>query len=342
QAASFSAFRPARVGLKPRRNAEKLAAWADEHNLPYRVISLSNQAKLEAELANFSLVLHAAGPYSKTYRPMVEACLATQTHYIDITGEVDVFEEIAALSQAAKDTGIVLLPGAGFDVVPTDCLASFLAKELPDANSLELAFRGGGGPSRGTAKTAVENLGAASKARINGRVVEVPLGRKTRVVPFRSKDSFVMTIPWGDVSTAFYTTGIPNIETYMGISPKSYRYVKWQKNLAWLLRMNWVRSLIARRVERGPSGPSDATRASSKSQIWGLVTNAKGESREGRLEVPNGYTLTAQTSIDIAIRILNGEVKPGFWTPAGAFGANFILDFGGKREKLDEKGWILA
>ena len=106
--------------------------------------------------------------------------------------------------------------------------------------------------------------------------------------------------------------------------------------------MNWVRSLIARRVERGPSGPSDATRASSKSQIWGLVTNAKGESREGRLEVPNGYTLTAQTSIDIAIRVLNGEVKPGFWTPAGAFGANFILDFGGKREKLDEKGWILA
>ena len=334
-----------RRGLRPTlagRDAEKLAAWAKENNLPYRVIALSDRAALEAELAHFPLVVHAAGPYSKTYRPMVEACLATQTHYVDITGEVDVFEGIAALDQAAKDKGVVLLPGAGFDVVPTDCLASFLAKEMPDAHALELAFRGGGGPSRGTARTAVENLGAASKARINGKVVEVPLGRKTRTVPFMSKDSFVMTIPWGDVSTAYYTTGIPNIETYMGIPPKSFRYVKWQKNIGWFLRMDWVRNIIARRVDRGPSGPSDATRASSTSQIWGLVQNAQGETKEARLEVPNGYTLTAQTSIEIAVRVLRGDLKPGFWTPAGAFGADFILDFGGKREKLDEKGWVLA
>lgn len=321
------------------RNEAKLRAWAQEQELPYRVIDLADTATLWSVLEECAVVVHAAGPYSKTYRPMVEACLATQTHYVDITGEVEVFEAIAQLDTQAKDAGITLLPGAGFDVVPTDCLAKFLHEQLPNAQVLQLAFRGSGGPSRGTARTMAQNLGAASKVRQNGVIRDVPLGHKTLTVPFRSKPSFVMTIPWGDVSTAYYTTGIPNIETYMGVHPKSYRYIRWQKYFGWLLRMSWVRRLAERQVDRGPAGPSERALQEGSSQVWGRVVAADGQVIEGRLEVPNGYALTARTSIEIVSRLLEGQIKAGFWTPANAFGADFILDFEAKREILEEKTW---
>ncbi|CAM4496393.1 MAG: hypothetical protein LEGION0403_FIIPPAGN_01689 [Legionella sp.] len=37
---------------------------------------------------------------------------------------------------------------------------------------------------------------------------------KTRFIDFGKGEKLATTIPWGDVSTAFYTTGIPNIEVY--------------------------------------------------------------------------------------------------------------------------------
>jgi short subunit dehydrogenase-like uncharacterized protein len=258
---------------------------------------------------------------------MIEACLKTNTHYIDITGEIPVYEMAKKYHDAALQAGIMLMPGAGFDVVPTDCLALFLKNKLPDATSLKLAFASiGGGLSHGTALTMAEGLGRKSAERKDGKIIPVPLGHKGMWVDFGLKKLFVMTIPWGDISTAYTTTGIPNIETYTGASPKTFRMLKFQALYNWLLRTSFMRNKAIKKINSKPAGPSDEKRAKSKGLVWGEVKNAKGQTAQVRLIGPEGYTLTAHTSLMISKKILDGNFKPGYQTPAGCYGADLILE----------------
>ena len=135
------------------RDATATAALAEELNLPHCSFDLEDPHRLSQAIKGFRAVLHCAGPFSATSQPMADACLATGAHYLDITGEIGVFEALAARDQEARTAGVCLLPGVGFDVVPTDCLAALLSERLPGASHLELAFRGAGTPSRGTART---------------------------------------------------------------------------------------------------------------------------------------------------------------------------------------------
>jgi short subunit dehydrogenase-like uncharacterized protein len=310
------------------RSEEKLRKLPNPKNWEVRPFSLDDPAEIDRNLEGVKVVIHAAGPFINTARPMIDACLRNRVHYIDITGEIQIFELAARMDQAAKDARIVLLPGAGFDVVPTDCLAAYLHSKLPSATELKLAFSSsGGGVSRGTALTATQSLGEDGAVRKNGKITRAPVGHKTLTAPFHGKPRFCMTIPWGDVSTAFYTTGIPNIETYMGIRPKSYRWVKLQRHFGWFLRLPWVRRMAQNRIKKGPAGPSPERRAKGKSLVWGQVKNAKGQTAEARLIAPHGYTLTALTTLEIAKRVNQGLVSFGFQTPAIAFGQDFILEF---------------
>src|SRR5687767_2634116 len=146
---------------------------------------------------------------------MVEACLRGRAHYLDITGEVDVFEACAARDGEARSAGIMLLPGAGFDLVPSDCLAAHLKKRLPEARQYRLFVRGvGAGVSRGTAKSAIENMHRQGMIRRDGQLVQVPPAWNVRERDFGRGYTKVVSVGWGDVSTAYYSTGIPNIEAY--------------------------------------------------------------------------------------------------------------------------------
>jgi short subunit dehydrogenase-like uncharacterized protein len=102
---------------------------------------------------------------------------------------------------------------------------------------------------------------------------------------------FVMCIPWGDISTAYTTTGIPDIETYTGASPKTYSLLKWQFLYNWLLRTSLVRNIAKKKIKQKPAGPTDEMRANAKGFVWGEVTNAQGEKKAVRLQCPEGYTL---------------------------------------------------
>lgn len=328
-------------GLKPvlaGRTESKIQPLAEELGLDYRIFPLDDADLIAAQLDGFVLVLHAAGPFVHTARPMMEACLRSGTHYLDITGEIPVFETGAALGEKAAKAGVMIMPGTGFDVVPTDCMAVFLKEQLPDATHLQLAFASQGTRfSRGTALTMAQNLGESSAVRQNGKIIKVPLGHKTMTVAFADDfKRFVMTIPWGDVSTAYYSSGIPNIETYTAVHPKTHRYVKLQKYFGWLLRLPFVRARARKRVLSGPAGPSAEQRKNGRSLVWGRVTNAKGDTCTARSVMPEGYALTATTSVMIAKRVLSGQAKPGFQTPAKAYGADLLLEVeGAARELVD-------
>lgn len=312
------------------RSADKIEPLAREYGLAYRIFDLADQAATRSALAEVPLVLHCAGPFAHTARPMLEACLATRTHYLDITGEIAVFELAASLDARAREQGITLLPGSGFDVVPTDCLAAFLHRQLPDATHLALAFANvGGGLSQGTARTMAEGLGDGGAMRRDGRIVAVPLGHRAMEVDFGRLRRFVMAIPWGDVATAYYTTGIPNIETFTTVHPKTYRRLRWQKAFNWLLRMKMVRDLVKKRIANRAPGPSAERRATAQTYVWGEVRNAAGVTIQARLRTPEGYTLTAHSALLLTQKILAGQGKPGFWTPAGLFGPDLVLEVPG-------------
>lgn len=319
-------------GMKPilaGRNEGEIKALATDSGLDYRVFDLSDTAALEAALSDVPLVLHAAGPFVHTAKPMMEACLRKGVHYLDITGEVRIFERAAHWNDKALAAGIMFMPGVGFDVVPTDCLAVYLHRQLPDATSLQLAFAGLGGTSRGTAATMAENLGEPGAVRRDGKLERVPVAYKGLWAPHPDKTFFAMTIPWGDLSTAYRSTGIPNIETYMGISPKGYKFARRSRYIGWLLRTRFFRNRAKRAIQRRPAGPTPEKRLQSRSLIWGKVQNAQGDTRQAYLTTPQGYTLTALTSLVIVEKVLNGHFAPGFQTPAGLYGADLIMEIPG-------------
>ncbi|GAA4399482.1 saccharopine dehydrogenase NADP-binding domain-containing protein [Nibrella viscosa] len=309
------------------RSAEKLKSLAERHALPYRVADLQDAAALDAMLQDIPVVLHCAGPFIRTALLMQQGCLRTGTHYLDITGEIPVFEQGMALHQAAIEKNIMLMSGVGFDVVPTDCMALYLKQRLPDATHLQLAIHNqDGAVSRGTALTVVEGLGEGSQVRENGKLKTVPITHKAMSVPFKADKSLLcMTIPWGDLATAYHTTGIPNIETFMATPPMAIRAAKLANYFTWLLRSRWFRQFAQRRINRSLTGPDEQVRGKARSMVWGKAWNSRGTSVQARLEGPEAYTLTALTALLITRNVLDGHWEPGYQTPAAVYGPELIL-----------------
>lgn len=309
------------------RNREAIAAIADRLQLPYRIFDLDPVYEIDEQLEDIAVLLNCAGPFSRTARTLAQSCLRTSTHYVDITGELDIIEHFSRLDEWAERNDSVVIPAAGFDVVPTDCLAAYLSEQLPDATHLELAFTGGAGLSHGTATTMIEQLGQPSKERRDGRIVDVPLAAHERTIDFGDGPRHCVSIPWGDVASAYHTTGIPNVITYTAVPPAQAKWMKRSRYLAPVLRAKPVQSLLKWRLDRQLRGPTDEDRAGARAHVYGEVRNASGERRAARLSVPDGYTLTYMTSLKIASLLAEGEYDPGFYTPASLFGADFVLQF---------------
>ncbi len=318
------------------RNAAEVTALAGRLGFEHRVFGLDEPAAIDAGLGGMAAVLHCAGPFSRTAHPMAEACLRTKTHYLDITGEVTVFESLAARDAEARAAGVMLLPGAGFDVVPSDCLAAHLRWRLPTAIGLSLGFQGAGRLSRGTATTMVENLHRGGVVRRGGVLTPVPAAWKSRVIDFGRGPTRAITIPWGDVSTAYHSTGIPDIEVYTA-APFALRMLsRLSRWLGPVAASGVVQRFAMRRIRSGPPGPSDAERARGRSFLWGEVTDPAGTRRVSRLEGPEGYTLTALTALAMVTRVIGGDAPPGFQTPSRAYGKDFILGIEGTSRHDEE------
>ncbi|WP_254537373.1 saccharopine dehydrogenase family protein [Halomarina litorea] len=309
------------------RSPEELEPQAAAHDLPSRAFTLDHPEVVRDHVADADAVLNCAGPFHRTHEPLVDACIDTGTHYLDITGEIEVFQAIAARDAEATEAGAVLLPGVGFDVVPSDCLAAHLAEALPGATHLALGFDSLGRPSAGTLKTMVQGLGEQSAVRENGRITRIPLGSRTRTVDFGEGERTATAIPWGDVSTAYRTTGIGNVEFYAAVPPTVPKWLQMTQGSAWVFTPA-VKRFLESMVDTAVDGPDADEREGGRGLLWGEVTDGEATD-EARLRTPNGYALTVETAVESARRVLAGEVEPGYHTPAGAFGADYVLQFDG-------------
>jgi short subunit dehydrogenase-like uncharacterized protein len=332
QAAASADLDPVVAGRTP----EKLHEQASALGLDGEVFALDGSDDVASTVEDFDVVLNCAGPFSRTAEPMVDACVATGTHYLDITGEWQVFDALADRSEEAADADVMVLPGVGFDVVPSDCLAAYLHGRLPDADRLTLALGGMGGLSRGTAMTMVENFGAGGVIREDGDLEQVPQAYDDREFEFSHGTRSVMTIPWGDVVTAYHSTGIENVRVYSETHPDTIKRLRRFRALGGIVQTAPVQRLLKWLVDRRIEGPDDESLREDSGEIYGEATTDDGERVATRLETPNGYALTRDTALLCVRHVLDGDLEVGFQTPSTAYGEDLVLEVDGvERTDLD-------
>ena len=324
-------------GLQPvlvGRTAGKLAPFATSLGCSYRTARLDDPAGLDAAFADTTVLLNCAGPFGMSGGPLAEACLRTGTHYLDLAGEVPEFTAMAERDGRATSAGVMLLPGVGFGVVPTDCLALYLAKRLPDATHLTLAFETVGGVSQGTAHTLFKDLMTPGVTRRAGALVEAWPAARRRRIDFGAGEKTAVTNPWrGDLVTAFWSTGIGEIETLSAFPPPVPQLMRASR----LLRSVWnarpVQGLLDRLIARLPPGPDERALDAGHSHCWGEAVAADGRRVAARLHGPEAYHFTALTALAVVERVLAGEARPGFQTPARVLGEDFVLGVAGVRRE---------
>ncbi|MFC9918982.1 saccharopine dehydrogenase family protein [Agromyces binzhouensis] len=303
------------------RNAARVESLARELGVEGRSFDLS---AAQEHLEGVDVVLHCAGPFSATAAPMMAACLSTGTHYLDITGEMDVFEHADSLTQEASEAGVVLCPGVGFDVVPTDCLAARLAEELPDATRLSLAILGPPSLSPGTVKTLIEGMAVSARRRVGGVIEAVEFGSDIRMIDFGDGPTQSANATVADLSSAFRSTGIGNITTYAAVSDAQVRQFRMLHGIRRLIRFAPVSRLL-KKLAAPAHGPDAAERAAQPGAVWGEVENAAGETRVGRIRLANSYTLTVDSSLGLAQHLLEqAPAEGGTCTPSQLVGWQFV------------------
>jgi short subunit dehydrogenase-like uncharacterized protein len=308
------------------RHAARLDPVASELGVERRAFGLDDRSALERGLKDVAVVLNCAGPFKYTAAAMVDACLRVGAHYLDITGEISVFTAIQARDAEAKARGVTLLPGVGFDVVPTDCLALHLKQRLPSATRLTLAFqsRGPAGLPPGTQRTAIETLQYGDWIRREGKLVRPEVSGKTISVDFGDGPVVAQLVPWGDIFTAHFSTGIPDIEDYIAAPPSLRRQFAFGRAIAPLLRFAPLRNLLLKTVRPGATAE---LRDRTKTHVWGEVVDPQGRRAVSRLHGPEaGLVWTTSTALGAARKALGGIAPAGYQTPASAFGADFVLE----------------
>ncbi|BBD59024.1 saccharopine dehydrogenase [Nostoc sp. HK-01] len=312
------------------RNQSTLVLAAEKLNFEFRVFSLDDSQAIAQSLQDVTVVLNCAGPFAKTAKSLVDVCLQTQTHYLDIAGEVPEFQALAARDTEAKNAGIMLLPGVGFGVVPTDCLAVYLKSQLPTANTLTLIYETEGGVSQGTANTVLPSLHEMGVVRTAGKLIPARPAEKKRQVDFGAGVVTAVTNPWrADIVTAFHSTGIPNIETY-AVFPNPVSFLmESSQYLGWLFSSSLFQSTLANLIKKLPPGPSEAERAKGKVGVVGIAEDKSGRQVTATLIGPEAYNFTALSAVVVLQHIIKGEVKPGFQTPANVYGADLVLEIPG-------------
>lgn len=334
KAAHELGFAPVLAG----RDGAGVLKVAAELGFDARSLRLDNIDLLTDALSDIDVVLLTAGPFGETSAPMVEACLRSGTHYLDISGEIGIFEACAEKDERARKAGVMLLPGCGFDVVPSDCLAAHVAERLANPSKLTIGIRGFGRLSRGMRKAMVTTMGDGTSVRRDGRIVTLGHSNSTKL-DFGSGPESAVGLGWADVSAAFHSTGIPNIDVYFSSSKPLEKMASRHRRMGWLYKTEFMQRRLMRRAARGSAGPSKRQRQKERVTIWAKAESNQGRTAAAILETPDAYSVTVETSLEIARRVLNGDFKPGFQTPAKLYGADFVMGFQGvsRKDLVDDK-----
>lgn len=314
------------------RNEAKTKAVAEKYNFPYKAFSVEDADEF---LQDIDIIINCAGPFDQTAVPIMDACLKNNVHYFDITGEMPIYEAAHGRHDKASKAGVVLCPGVGFDIVPTDTLAALLARELPSATHLELAFNFGSLPSQGTARTAIVNIGVGGLVREQGQLKPVGLGHSIRKIPFASGAKSAVSFPWGDVFTAYHSTGIRNTIVYCAMPAALCWGQKLTNPIKGLLARPLMQKMLLGLMEKIlDEGPDENTRDNAGTEFWGRAKAADGREVSATLTGPSVYVMTAELSVAAALQAETASPDGGYYTASKLLGADFLSDRTGYNVKV--------
>ncbi|TCN59539.1 hypothetical protein D0809_06445 [Flavobacterium circumlabens] len=278
-------------------------------DMEYRIFSLDHPVNVCDNLHDILVVVNLAGPFANTNKTLVEACISTKTHYIDISGEVTEMKAVFEFHERAVKAGIMLMPGAGFGVVPTDIVANLAKNKMPTANQLKIAYSTEGSVSRGTLKTVLKDINKEGVVLKDGKFAKKMPAATVFSFKVLGKNKVVVYNPWrADLFTAQLSTGIQNIETYSNFPGIIVKMMQG--------KMLWIRDFILKRLIKAlPDGPSMKQLQKGKTFCFAEIKNENGEKTSVTLIGPEAYLFTALTLIEISKRILQNDLKIGFQTP---------------------------
>ncbi|HEX8593880.1 MAG TPA: saccharopine dehydrogenase NADP-binding domain-containing protein [Pseudomonas sp.] len=287
------------------RNQQRVGSLAAHLDVPYRVFD--SDANAEVSLSGISVLLNFAGPFAHTAEPLMQACIKAGVDYLDITAEINVYGLAEKLGAEAAVHHVMLLPGVGWDVVPTDSLAVHVAKRVKEPFALGIALQVPGSMSRGSAMSVSEIIGAGVLARVDGALVATP-DATPRHFDFGQGPVLCAPLSFGDLVTGWHSTGIPNIAMYVHIAGDAFP----EGDLSQL-----------------PDGPTPEQRDAHRARAVVEVTGIDGAMARSVIETVNGYSYTPLAAVEAARRVLNGERQPGFATPTKVFGGEFAQSIAG-------------
>ncbi len=315
------------------RSAKKLAPLAERLGLASVVVDIQDEDRLNITVRDFDLVFNAAGPFAYTSDSIVRACLNSGASYVDVAGEILVIEQILSMDQQARQKGIALVPGVGFDVVATDCLARYVAEQIPHPIQLEIATVTSitSEASPGSAKTWLDILPNGILARREGQLARISARQGMRRIRFVDRERTVLPFPLGDVATAYRTTGIPNITTYIAFPEQNVKsFIRTEPIFRNLFSIAPLRRLAQKWIEKRVRGPDEHMRQTERSHVWVYASNEAGIEKQAWLETLEAYQFTAVAGVRCVEKVLT-ERPQGALTPAIAFGADFVLEIPGTR-----------
>lgn len=304
------------------RNREAVRSLAEQLGCPWTAFAPPDASDGLLAVPNLRTVVNCAGPFSQTAFQLASACVLAAVHYLDVSGEVLVLQRVFSLHERAKRAGCVVMPGVGY--AHSDCLAVSVAESVGQATSLTLAFRGFGRASRGTARTAVEDLAQGGFLVRNSRLIPACEAQVRQAIPFASGTRHAASVTWGDLAIALRSTASSEITVFTEMP----RTVAWLSPLLGLtkalLRWRWVRRGVERAVDRYASGPEPQERMRGAMEYWASATSATGQTVRRTMTTPNIYTLTADIVLEAVGRLASGTTLAGAVTPASAFGVDFL------------------
>jgi short subunit dehydrogenase-like uncharacterized protein len=291
------------------RNESAVSALARSLGVSYRVFDVVDAQALRSTLKDFTVILNCAGPFAVTALPIMEACMDTGVHYLDITAEFKIYALAESLSEKAAAANVMLLPGVGWDVVPSDCLAVHTANKVAKPRHLRIALEVAGAMSRGSATSAGEIMDVGLLVRSEGKLVTAP-NADMSVFNFGEGDVECARLSFGDLVTAWASTRIPNIEMFVHVKGDAFP----EGDLTLL-----------------PEGPTPEERDANRAKAVAEVTGEDGAIARALIDTVNGYSYTAMSSVEAARRVLAGQYLPGFQTPVTVFGAEFAASISDTR-----------
>lgn len=310
------------------RDATRLAALGAQLGLPVRAFGLDTPEEAQRGLAGIGTVLHAAGPYKATSAAMIDACMAAGADYLDLSGEWPTFAAAQARSSQAAAAGIMLMPGAAFSIVPTDCLLAHAVGATPHTRRLRLALSRPHAMSRGSLASALGLTNETGLVRRNGELQPVPGGSLVRAFDFGAGASDCVAVAWPDLVTAHVSTGVGDIETYTEAPLVTRASLKLHGLLAPLLDASGSTMAMRQMARAWPAAPPAPDLAQAG---YVLVAEAEDRWRRShffRMTTDDGYSVTARIAARILERVHGGERRAGFVTPSGLFGTGFATGLG--------------